>query len=191
MSRLGTGKADPPSVLVHAIVAEYAAIAGLPPEIIYTTDRRNAVSWIRGKVCKRLLRAGYTTIGIGRRLGIDHSSVVGARDRSLSDIPPPLRRRLSTLGAAADRLGLRVLAVVNAVPHIRVCEVARHMNISEQSASDAMRRLYHQGEIKACGKPGHYKPLKYTAPVINLAAVRDPESFIRPISKERMMAGKA
>lgn len=190
MSRLGTGKADPPTVLVHAIVAEYAALAGLPPEIIYTRDRRNAVSWIRGKVCQRLLRAGYTTIGIGRRLGIDHATVMGARHRKLSDVPPALGDRISTLGASADRLGVRVLALVNTVPHIRVCEVSRHMDISEQSASDAMRRLYHRGEIKACGKPGHYKPLKYTAPVINIASVRGPESFIRPISKERMMAGR-
>lgn len=190
MSRFGTGKADPPSLLVHAIVAEYAAQAGIPPEIVYTTDRRKAVAWIRAKVSQRLLRAGYTTAGIGRRLMMDHSSVVMARNRILPDTPPTLKARISTLGAANERIGLRVLALIQTVPVIRVSAIASQLDICEQAASDAVRRLFRQGKILACKKPGHYRPLKYTAPVIQLSSVRASESFIRPISKERMMAGR-
>lgn len=84
----------PSMTLVRQIVAEEAAHAGIKPEWVFTRDRRGPVAWARARVCKRLRETGrYSLPGIGKQLGIDHSTVLYSTRRDTSGPPPRLNER--------------------------------------------------------------------------------------------------
>lgn len=85
-----------PSVrTVLRVVAEEAAIAGIPPELVLLTgDRRLTVTWVRQRACKRLRAMGFSYPAIGNVIGRDHSSVINAASATPAETPPALNARI-------------------------------------------------------------------------------------------------
>lgn len=80
---------------VMRVVAEEAAIADIPSELVLLTgDRRRTVTWVRQRACRRLRLMGFSYPGIGSAIGRDHSTVINAANASPSETPPALNARV-------------------------------------------------------------------------------------------------
>lgn len=79
--------------LVRELVTFFADEAEIPVSLVFSNDRRAAVSWVRAMTIKwlRAHEAGYTTTGIGMQLEMDHSSVCHATKRVWPAKAPALR----------------------------------------------------------------------------------------------------
>lgn len=71
-----------------------------------------------------------------------------------------------------------------------ILEIEGRLNLSRNAVNTAMQRLLADGGVERVGL-ATYRSTKLAAPLPPvIAAVKAVESFIRPISKERMMAGR-
>lgn len=64
----------PPPALVRAIAAYEAHIGGVTAEDVLSKKRPRKFAWPRQRVCARLRGYGYGYNGIGRALGIHHTT---------------------------------------------------------------------------------------------------------------------
>lgn len=187
---IGRPPKRPPAALVRELVHGIAEMAGVTAADIYSRDRHQAVSWARAMVCRwlRAHESGYSTTGIGHALGLDHTSVLHASKRELSPMSP---YAVKVKRQSYPRLGRRIQALVNSRKQIRVREMADILNAPSNNISEAVSKLLKRGLVRRLGM-GLYGPIPSprVAVVIPFVAPPPPVAFIRPISKERMMAGR-
>lgn len=195
--------------LVRELVTGIADMAGIPPGLVFTKDRRQGVAWVKAMVC-RWLRAhenGYSTTGIGEKLGIDHSSVLHLVNREWPTTPPKLNKRYEpgakparptvtlksiAMPPRAKKTGERIMDFMSAYEStgekIYNDDIAARFSISPGAASSILANLHNAGKIRRI-EHGAYLPIPKPLPVA-VVAVMPSTAFIRPISKERMMAGR-
>jgi hypothetical protein len=86
--------ARPRNSLVRQIIAKHADPIGVSLEEVFGRNHHARISWVRARVCKELREMGYSLPGIGRALGIDHTSVMHNVRRELPDEAPAVSRSL-------------------------------------------------------------------------------------------------
>lgn len=172
--------------LVNELVSGVAEIAGVTAGDIYSTDKHKAVCWARAMVCRWLHahEGNYSSSSIGMALGIDHSSVLHALKR---DISPGTPYAVKVKRQSNPQLGKRIEELVNSRIKIRTREMADILNVNSNHISESVSKLFKKGLVRRIAS-GVYAPI--LPPVAVVVAIRPPATFIRPISKERMMAGR-
>ena len=90
-----TGRTCSSATILAAAAIECAALDDhrLTPHSLLRRDRRAAVAWLRAKTVQRLHSTGrYSLTGIGRSLGMHHTSIMDCLRRDLTGGPPKLHR---------------------------------------------------------------------------------------------------
>lgn len=205
--KVGRPSQSPSPELVQALVVGISEMANIPKHLVFAEDQRRAVVWARAMVC-RWLRAhedNYSTPGIGHELNIHHTTVLNLLRCRQPPHAPALIKRAPTRKPKPEvvieatphrykRTGQRIMDHVNrygAGKKIYTEEIAARFNISPDNAAHTLSNLHNTGRLCRV-RPGVYVPASKPdpAPVAITQAVIPSASFIRPISKERMMAGR-
>ena len=103
--------ARPSRERILALAIEECARLDIPylkPEMVLSRDRRGVVAFVRARVIRKLYATGeFSTPGIGKAFGLDHSSIVHQKNRSDLDGPPTGLTQFLTVNRVKENRTLR------------------------------------------------------------------------------------
>lgn len=178
---------------VHALAREWAPKAGCTANDIMTADRRQHVVWARQRVIGELSKRGHSASGIGKVLGLDHSSVLNALS-SDQDRPCPTQSRESVIrdalfhrqkqAAGPRRMKDVVLAVRAAHPDWSSTQIGIELGCSAAYVRSALARNGTPISLRVfeCDPTPKQEPKR--SPAVYES------DFIQPPSKARLMGSR-
>lgn len=154
--------------LVRAYARQEAARYNLPVEDIFSPSRIQFVAWVRWHVFQRLRDDGYSLPGIARRFGQDHTTVLNG----LNNLKRPKYQNIPTINE--DYGGFLDWWREN-----------RNKRMLETKLSPTAKAKKWRPKVKPPAR------VVLTATPPPAASAYTPSTFIRPIPRERLMAGRA